>query len=69
MLSLVSFYGLLPVDLRATAAVPRLNAQLLASLGVAHPDWDLLAISPEAKPLPGVEAIGVALPASARRRL
>ena len=69
MLSVVSLYGLLPVDLRATAAVPRLNAQLLASLGAAHPDWDLLAISPEAKPLPGVEAIGVALPASARARL
>ena len=69
MLSVVSFYGLLPVDLRATAAVPRLNAQLLASLAAAHPDWDLLAISPEGKPLPGVEAIGVALPASARARL
>jgi glycosyltransferase involved in cell wall biosynthesis len=69
MLSVVSLYGLLPVDLRATAAVPRLNAQLLASLGAAHPDWDLLAISPEAKQLPGVEAIGIALPASARARL
>ncbi len=69
MLSVVSFYGLLPVDLRSTAAVPRLNAQLLTSLGAAHPDWDLLAISPEAKPLPGVEAIGVALPASARAKL
>ena len=62
MLSVVSLYGLLPVDLRSTAAVPRLNAQLLTSLGAAHPDWDLLAISPEAKPLPGVETIGVALP-------
>ena len=69
MLSVVSLYGLLPVDLRSTAAVPRLNAQLLTSLGAAHPDWDLLAISPEAKPLPGVETIGVALPASARARL
>ena len=69
MLSVVSLYGLLPVDLRTTAAVPRLNAQLLTSLGAAHPDWDLLAISPEAKPLPGVESIGVALPASARARL
>ena len=47
MLSVVSVYGLLPVDLRATAAVPRLNAQLLTSLGAAHPDWDLLAISPK----------------------
>ena len=65
MLSVVSLYGLLPVDLRSTAAVPRLNAQLLTSLGAAHPDWELLAISPEAKPLPGVETIGVALPASA----
>jgi spore coat protein SA len=69
MLSVVSLYGLLPVDLRSTAAVPRLNAQLLTSLGAAHPDWDLLAISPEAKPLPGAESIGVALPASARARL
>jgi glycosyltransferase involved in cell wall biosynthesis len=69
MLSVVSFYGLLPVDLRATAAVPRLNAQLLTSLGAAHPDWDVLAISPEAKALPGVEAIGVALPASATAKL
>jgi glycosyltransferase involved in cell wall biosynthesis len=69
MLCVVSLYGVLPVDLRGTAAVPRLNAQLLTSLGAAHPDWDLLAISPEAKPLPGAESIGVALPASARARL
>ena len=64
------------VALRAAAGGPAiyrgsasLNAQLLTSLGAAHPDWDLLAISPEAKPLPGVETIGVALPASARARL
>ena len=69
MVSVVSFYGLLPVDLQTTAAVPRLNAQLVTSLSAAHPDWDLLAISPEAKPLPGVETIGVALPASAKAKL
>jgi hypothetical protein len=31
MLSVVSFYGLLPVDLRVTAAVSPLNAHLLTS--------------------------------------
>ena len=69
MLNVVSLYGLLPVDLQAMAAVPRLHAQLLTSLGAAHPDWNLLATSPEAKPLPGVDAIGVSLPASARAKL
>ena len=69
MVSVVSLYGLLPVELEATAAVPRLNAQLLAALSAVHSDWDFLAISPEAKSLPGVEAMGVALPASARAKV
>jgi len=67
-LSVVLLYGLHPVDLQSTAAVPRLNAQLMTMLAGAHPEWDFLAISPQAKPLPRVASIGVPLSASARAK-
>ncbi len=67
-LRVVSLYGLHPVDLQSTAAVPRLHAQLLTLLAGAHPEWDFLAISPQARPLPNVATVGVGVPPSARAR-
>jgi hypothetical protein len=51
MLSVAALYGVHPLDLESTAAVPRLHVQLVTMLASAHPDWDILAISPDAKPL------------------
>ena len=59
MLNVVSLYGIHPIDLQSTAAVPRLNAQLLTFLAAGHTDWDFLAVSPAAKALPGVEAVAI----------
>lgn len=68
-LSVVLLYGIHPLDLQATAAVPRLNAELLALLSDARPDWEYLAISPQAKHIPGVETVGIELSSAARARL
>jgi glycosyltransferase involved in cell wall biosynthesis len=69
MLSIAALYGMHPLDLESTAAVPRLHAQLLTMLASAHPDWDILAISPEAKPLRGLDALGVELSRGAHAKL
>ena len=61
MLNVVSLYGIHPIDLQSTAAVPRLNAQLLTLLAAGRTDWDFLAVSPAAKALPGVEAVAIPL--------
>ena len=68
MLHVASLYGLHPVDLASTAAVPRLHAQLLTGLAAQHEHWRMLAISAESELLPGVEAIGVTLTARDRLR-
>ncbi len=68
-LNVVTFYGIHPVDLEANAAVPRLHALLLRLLKDAHPDWEFLAISPEAKDIPGVKTVGVELSSTSRARL
>ena len=68
VLHVASLYGLHPVDLASTAAVPRLNAQLLNGLAAKHPQWQLFVVSPESKPIPGVESFGVALPTLDRVR-
>jgi glycosyltransferase involved in cell wall biosynthesis len=65
-LTVSTLYGLHPLDLESTAAVPRLHAQLLALLAEARPDWDFLAISPEARAIPGVRTEGVLPTRSAR---
>lgn len=69
MLDVVALYGLYPLHLESTWAVARLNAQLLAMLADARPDWRMHAVSPEARPIAGVAVHGVGLPASAQRRL
>ena len=69
MVKVVSLYGIHPVDLQSTAAVPRLNAQLLTMLAGGHADWDFLAVSPAAKPLPGVETVGIPMPRLASCKL
>ena len=68
MLHVASLYGLHPVDLASTAAVPRLHAQLLTGLAAQHEHWRMLAISAQSELLPGVEAIGVTLTARDRLR-
>ena len=69
MVKVVSLYGIHPVDLQSTAAVPRLNAQLLTLLAGGHADWDFLAVSPAAKPLPGVETFAMPMPRLASCKL
>lgn len=68
MARVVSFYGVLPIDRQATAAVPRLHVSLLTMLAQAHSDWKLVAISPRGKPLPGVESISVVTPRMSRAK-
>lgn len=68
MPTVVALYGSYPLDVESVWAVPRLNAQLMMLLADAHPDWEVLAVSPGGVPIPGVEALAVELPAETARK-
>jgi glycosyltransferase involved in cell wall biosynthesis len=69
MFTIVDLYGSYPLDLQSVWAVARLNAHLTMLLAEAHPDWEVLAVSPGAVPIPGVGTEDVQLPVDRARRV